>query len=156
MNKIRMHRILEKASDICAGNGARFTAKRREILAVLLRSPIPLNAYEVVDAYNENADQSMPAMSVYRILDFLVAEGLAHKLNSTGKYLPCSHIICAHEHEVPQFLICRSCQKVTEVGIHVRVIEALTDSVQSVGFHLMNSQLELDCFCERCWALNSK
>lgn len=151
MNKIRVRRILEKASEVCSANGARLTVKRREILAVLLRSPIPLSAYEVVDTYNETAEQSMPAMSVYRILDFLVAEGLAHKLNSTGKYVPCSHITCSHEHEVPQFLICRSCQTVTEVGIHIRVIEALTESVQSAGFHLMNSQLELDCLCERCW-----
>lgn len=151
MNKTRVHNALKKAEQICSEKGVRLTAKRREILEVLLRSQTPLSAYEVVDAYNEGADQSMPAMSAYRILEFLLARNLAHKLNSTGKYVACSHISCAHEHEIPQFLICRGCQKVTEVGIHAQVIAILRESVETVGFHLVKSQLELDCVCDICW-----
>lgn len=150
MNKVQVQKVLAKAAEVCAGNGARLTEKRRAILAVLLRAPVPLSAYEVADEYNKNAEQSMPAMSVYRILDFLVAETLAHKLSSANKYVPCSHITCSHAHEIPQFLICRNCHKVKEVGVPKRLIDELSDNVRSAGFRLMKSQLELDCLCERC------
>lgn len=142
--------VLAKAADICSRSGARLTDKRKRILELLLSSGTPLSAYEVADHYNRSAEQSMPAMSVYRIMDFLVAEQLAHKLASANKYVACSHIACSHQHEIPQFLICRKCQKVKEIAIKRSIVEELGENVAAAGFKLMNSQLELDCLCEAC------
>lgn len=142
--------VLQKAALRCQQQGGKLTEKRQQVLSQLVRSAIPLSAYEVADLIKTEREQAMPAMSVYRILDFLVANELVHKLSSVNKYLACSHITCEHRHEVPQFLICRSCQAVKEIGITRKIVEDLSQSVAKAGYRLMNSQLELDCLCESC------
>ncbi|VUD62566.1 Zinc uptake regulation protein [Thalassocella blandensis] len=141
-----------KAQDMCAHSGGRLTEKRSRILELLLLSKTPLSAYEVAEAYNKTAETSMPPMSAYRILDFLESEQLVHKLSSTNKYVACSHIACDHAHEIPQFLICGSCQKVKEIAISKRIVDELDEQVANAGYKLTNSQLELQCLCETCIA----
>ncbi|MGL6162500.1 MULTISPECIES: Fur family transcriptional regulator [unclassified Microbulbifer] len=150
MKASELKQTLGKAEQSCRASGARLTEKRRNILAILLRAKTPLSAYEIADQYSRDYDESIPAMSVYRMLDFLAAENLAHKLNSENKYLACGHIACDHRHETPQFLICSRCNKVREIGIKPEVIAALRDTVEGSGYRLLTSQLELDCLCEDC------
>lgn len=150
MNKQRLKKIMDKAQDLCAHSGGRLTEKRKRILELMVESETPLSAYEAADAYNKNSETSMPAMSVYRILDFLESEQLVHKLSSTNKYVACSHIACEHAHEVPQFLICSRCQSVKEIAIAKQMIDDLDQQVAKAGYKLMNSQLELQCLCENC------
>lgn len=152
MTKKQLEKIMSKAQDMCTNSGGRFTEKRKRILELLLSSNKPLSAYEVAEAYNKNAEASMPAMSVYRILDFLEDELLVHKLSSANKYIACSHIACDHAHQVSQFLICGKCQQVKEIGIAKRIIEELDEQLESAGYKLTNPQLELDCVCDQCIA----
>ena len=109
-----------------------------------------MSAYELVDYCKEHYGESIPAMSVYRILDFLQEEHLVHKLNLANKYIACAHITCAHEHGVPQFLICGSCQKVEEITINKSTINTLRKNVEGAGFHLVSPQLEMNCLCSDC------
>ena len=150
MNEQRLTTILDKAEHICTHSGVRLTEKRKLILELMLLSNTPLSAYEVADRYNKNSESSMPAMSVYRILDFLESEQLVHKLSSANKYIACSHIACSHEHQIPQFLICGKCQSVKEVAIAKKIIDELDHEVASAGYKLVNSQLELQCLCDKC------
>ncbi|AMX02561.1 Fur family transcriptional regulator [Microbulbifer thermotolerans] len=150
MNASELKRNLSAAEQSCRISGARLTEKRRNILTVLLRAKTPLSAYEIADQYRVDFGEPIPAMSVYRMLDFLVDENLAHKLNSENKYLACAHIACDHRHETPQFLICSRCSKVREIGIKPEVIAALRETVEAAGYHLQTSQLELDCLCDEC------
>ncbi len=154
MNKADVQKLISKAADICNESGGRLTEKRQRILELLLHSDTPLSAYEVADRYNKTADRSIPVMSVYRILDFLESEQLVHKLSSANKYVACAHIACTHSHEVPQFLICRSCESVKEIGIKKSIVDELSAHVRTAGYTLMNSQLELDCLCEKCVGSN--
>lgn len=148
--KTEIDNVMLRAEQMCQNSGGRLTDKRKRILEIILRSDVPMSAYEVADAYNRHSETSMPPMSVYRILDFLVSEELAHKLASANKYIACSHIACKHSHEIPQFLICRTCHKVKEIAIKKAIVEELRSNVDSVGYKLMNTQLELDCLCEQC------
>ncbi|MFA0812691.1 Fur family transcriptional regulator [Microbulbifer epialgicus] len=150
MKASQIRQTLSVAEQACRSSGARLTEKRKNVLTVLLRSKTPLSAYEIAEHYNSDVGDSIPAMSVYRMLDFLAAENLVHKLNSENKYLACAHIACDHSHQTPQFLICNRCSKVREIGIRPEVITALRDTVESAGFHLQTSQLELDCVCDEC------
>lgn len=150
MTDSRVSKILNKAHEKCRLSGARLTPKRQAILQVLVTSPTPLSAYEVAEHYKQETEESMPPMSAYRILDFLASEKLVHKLNSENKYIACSHITCDHQHEVPQFLICRNCRAVKEIGVPDKIIKDLGKHVDQAGFRLMNSQLELDCICAKC------
>lgn len=146
----RLTTLLDKALSRCQQQGGKLTEKRERVLSLLLQSNKPLSAYEVADQLNKQTEQSMPAMSVYRILDFLVSIQLVHKLSSANKYVACSHIACEHSHQVPQFLICQKCQKVKEIGIPKTLVEQLRQSVLDAGYRLINSQLELDCLCQDC------
>lgn len=150
MKQQELKKIMGKAEDICVHSGGRLTEKRKKILSLLLRSSTPLSAYEVADAYNRESETSMPPMSVYRILDFLEAEQLVHKLSSANKYVACSHIACEHSHQIPQFLICSRCQNVKEIAISKTIVDELGKQVIDAGYKLMNSQLELQCICDTC------
>lgn len=150
MKKAQLNTIIGKAQDMCSHTGGRLTEKRKRILELLLLSEIPLSAYEVADAYNKSADASMPAMSVYRILEFLESEQLVHKLCSANKYVACAHIACSHDHEIPQFLICGKCQSVKEISVAKRIIDELAQQVEEADYTLVNSQLELECLCADC------
>jgi len=116
----------------------------------LLQSEKALSAYELVEYCKNEFGEKLPAMSVYRILDFLQDEQLVHKLNLANKYVACAHITCNHEHQVPQFLICDNCQKVKEISINKSTIDTLQSNVEKAGFHLVSPQLEMNCLCKQC------
>lgn len=142
--------IIDHAEKHCREHGTRLTDKRKYILSGLLKSEKALSAYELVDVCRDEFGENMPAMSVYRILEFLQDENLVHKLKLSNKFIACSHITCTHKHEVPQFLICLKCQRVKEIGINLSTIQALELNVEEAGFHLLSPQLEMNCICEQC------
>ena len=109
-----------------------------------------MSAYELVDYCKEEYGETLPPMSVYRILDFLQDEHLVHKLNLANKYIACAHITCDHDHCVSQFLICSNCQRVEEITISNSTINTLKRNVENAGFHLISPQLEMDCLCKNC------
>ena len=142
--------IVEHADQHCKDRGVRLTDKRKQILRTLISAQKPLSAYEVVEFYKENFKTNIPAMSVYRILDFLQEENLVHKLQLTNKYIVCAHIACEHQHGVQQFLICRKCQAVKEISIPKNIIDELAEQVTHAEYQLINPQLELQCLCKNC------
>ena len=142
--------IIDHAEKHCKQQGFHLTDKRKQVLSGLLQSDKALSAYELVDYCREEFGDKMPAMSVYRILDFLQDENLVHKLNLANKFVACSHITCSHEHEVPQFLICSKCQRVEEISISISTINDLEKNVEAAGFHLITPQLEMNCICKQC------
>ena len=145
-----LNQILSKAKSICSEQGVKLTSKRENVLSALIQGKDAMSAYELAEHYRSVFDQTIPAMSVYRILDFLAEHSLVHKLTSANKYIACSHISCSHEHQIPQFLICETCNSVTEIAIKATVIDELTSSVGKTGFNLSTNQLELKGFCKHC------
>jgi Fur family zinc uptake transcriptional regulator len=151
MNTIaNIENVIDEAEQRCKKQGARLTDKRKRVLSGLLYSDTALSAYELVDYCRTEHGHAIPAMSVYRILDFLQSQHLVHKLNLANKYVACAHITCAHDHGVPQFLICGSCQRVSEIAVAKSTIKAIERSVDAAGFQLVSPQLEMDCLCEKC------
>ncbi|MBX3618233.1 Fur family transcriptional regulator [Nitrosomonas sp.] len=146
--------IIKRSQEVCASTGNKLTEKRKNVLTVLLASTIPLSAYDIVDKYKAQFQESLPVMSVYRMLDFLIQEKLVHKLETAGQYMSCAHITCNHQHETPQFLICDRCGSVKEIGIKKHIIEDLERSIQSTGFALAHQQLELHGVCKQCQAIS--
>ncbi|WP_086933837.1 Fur family transcriptional regulator [Agarilytica rhodophyticola] len=148
----RVEQIIDHAEQQCKTNGARLTNKRKQVLSGLLKSEKALSAYELIDICKAESGETLPAMSIYRILEFLEKEQLVHKLNLANKYVACAHITCDHDHFVSQFLICGQCQKVREISISKTTIEELQLNVEKAGFHLMSPQLEMNCVCDACMA----
>ncbi len=150
MQQEQVQRIINKARQECGSHGMRLTDKRGKVLEVLLQSDAPLSAYDVIDEYKQKFTESLSAMSVYRMLDFLLQNNLVHKLETTNQYLACSHITCEHEHEIPQFLICDQCHTVKELGLRKSLIKELKTSIEKTGFALSGQQLELRGLCQQC------
>ncbi len=142
--------IIQHAEQHCDLRGSRLTQKRKQILTGLVKSKKALSAYELIDFCKQEYGESLPAMSVYRILVFLESELLVHKLNLANKYVACMHISCDHAHAVPQFLICKSCSIVKEITVEESTITDLGNTVKGAGYQLLSPQIELNCLCDNC------
>lgn len=149
MNKL--NEKLEYAEKYCQEKGERFTQKRKTVLLALLESGKAISAYEIVDYCKQHFDKVLPAMSVYRILDFLQEQGLAHKLGTANKFVACSDIICEHDNVFSQFLICDNCQNVDEVSVvDPKILENIQAGIDKLGFRLTSRQLEINGICSKC------
>lgn len=142
--------IIKHAEQYCKNHGARLTTKRKRMLSLLVQSEKALSAYDVIDLCEQQFDEKVQPMSVYRILEFLENEKLVHKLKLANKYVACSHITCEHEHGVPQFLICGNCDQVKEISINKSTMSDLQNNVEQAGFQLVSPQIEINCICKSC------
>ena len=147
----KLDSLLRAAEVSCSENGARLTQRRRQVLSALMQSSSPLSAYEVLDLCNRSTASAMPAMSVYRILDFLEQQLLVHRLSTSNKYVSCAHITCDHKHfQTTHFLLCEGCSSVEEVDATEEASEALEQMAKTVGFKLNTQQFELSGICTTC------
>jgi Fur family zinc uptake transcriptional regulator len=142
--------IIDHAERHCQQHGTKLTDKRKLILSGLIKSNQAMSAYELIDYCKTEFGENLPAMSVYRMLEFLEKEQLVHKLNLAKKFVACSHISCDHEHAAPQFLICSRCQKVQEISIDKQVLREFEHNVTKAGYRLLSPQLEMSCICNDC------
>lgn len=134
----------------CQQRKLRLTPKRENVLRVVLASTQPLSAYEVIDAYEAQFKEPLPAMTVYRILNFLLDVELIHRLETCNQYLACNHIACDHDHAPTQFLICDECRQVQELSLSQQTIRELHDNAQRCGFVFQQQQIELHGVCSDC------
>lgn len=154
MNEINA--IIECAEQAVSARGKQLTAGRKLILTALLDADRALSAYELVDYCKLHFNQSIQPMSVYRVLEFLEGEHLAHKLRASNKYTICSRVYSElnrtdeDEHGISQFLICSKCGKTSEKPAEPKLINSLLTHAQIAGFTLTNPQIELNCVCDNC------
>ena len=90
------------------------------------------------------------AVNAARILEFLENNQLVHRLNTSNKYIACSHITCDHEHQPPQFLICKTCVRVEVVEVPTPIMERVAKATRMAGFTLASRHLEIECYCNDC------
>lgn len=148
----RLEEIIGHAERQCKQRGTRLTQKRKAVLSGLLKAEQAVSAYELVDYCKAELGEALPAMSIYRILEFLEGEQLVHKLKLANRYVACVHITCDHSHAVPQFLICTQCHRVKEINISQATLGTLRDNVETAGYKLVSPQLEMNCLCDDCAA----
>ena len=141
---------IDTLESICQAAQVSVTPKRRSILLCLLAADAPMSAYDIVRAYQARFQKSLPAMSVYRILDLFVKAGVVHKLESVNAYLLCDHLACDHTHDNAQFLICDTCHAVTEITMDSEIHQRLVTGVKKTGFQLNKLQVELHGTCQAC------
>lgn len=139
-----------KASQACAGADIPMTPKRLEVYTTLLSAGQALSAYELIDRVNLSFARQLTPISIYRMLEFLEQKHLVRKLKSAGKYVAINPTIQTTDQQVLQFLICRECGDVKELGIDQRILVELKACIASSGFQLKNWELELDCVCTNC------
>jgi Fur family zinc uptake transcriptional regulator len=137
---------LTHAEAVCEQRAQKFTPIRRQVLQALLSSHRPLGAYEVIDELAKSMPRPAP-ITVYRALDFLMANGLVHRIESRNAFLA-----CAREHgaaAVVAFLICERCGAVGEVPA-ASVAQGLKLAARTTGFAPKLSVVEITGTCAYC------
>ncbi len=103
-----VNNAVKKAEKICKKQVVNFTDHRREVLKLLWQDHKPVKAYDLLKKIKTD---SVQPPKIYRALEFLLENGLAHKINSLNAYAACSHPL---EHANCYFLICTKCEKISE------------------------------------------
>jgi Fur family zinc uptake transcriptional regulator len=137
---------ISHAEKVCTGRGQKFTPIRRQVLGALLSSHRPLGAYEVIDELAKTMPRPAP-ITVYRALDFLMENGLVHRIESRNAFLA-----CAHNHDetaVVAFLICETCGSVGEIPAAPLAL-SFNEAARGTGFAPKLSVVEITGTCAHC------
>jgi Fur family zinc uptake transcriptional regulator len=137
---------LAQAEARCQAQGAALTALRRDVLRIILAAPAPLTAYQLLDQLKASRKSAVPP-TIYRALDFLIAQRLVHRLERLNAFIPCVEAH-HHDHDV-QFLICGKCGTVAEIEDQAAAL-ALAAAARRHGFRLGHAMVELDGVCLAC------
>jgi len=130
----------------CAARGQKFTPIRRHVLQALLASHKPLGAYEIIDDLARVMPRPAP-ITIYRALEFLMENGLVHRIESRNAFLA-----CVHNHDatpVVALLICDRCGSVGEIPA-AALARSVTDMVAGTGFSPKLSVVEISGLCGHC------
>ena len=139
---------LERAGAICLQQGSQLTELRRRALRLIVEAESALTAYQLLDRLQETRKGAVPS-TVYRALDFLMEQGLVHKVERLNAYIPCVDL--EHRHHAAQFLICKKCGTVAEIE-DSEVSWALDRAVAKQGFRPDSAVVELTGLCAACAA----
>ena len=137
---------LTHAERVCKARAQKLTTIRRQVLQALLSSHRPLGAYEVIDDLAKSMPRPAP-ITVYRALEFLMANGLVHRIESRNAFLA-----CAHDHDAAAmvaFLICERCGSVGEIPA-APVAQSLSTAARASGFVPKLSVVEITGTCAHC------
>ena len=145
----RAPQALREAIELCKARGERLTPIRQRVLAALYSTHKPLSAYEVIEALVVEMDKKLAPVTIYRTMDFLIAQGLAHRLESRNAFIACPARHAPDELVV--FMICESCSGVDEVSSD-RLGQALQDLTRQHGFKPQMRIIELAGTCTHCVA----
>src|SRR3546814_13619005 len=82
---------LAEADSLCARQGVRLTALRKRVLELVWQSHKPLGAYDILAQLTEQDGRRAAPPTVYRALDFLLENGLVHRIASLNAFIGCNH-----------------------------------------------------------------
>tara|TARA_B100000676_G_C18087535_1_gene856364 strand:+ start:158 stop:568 length:411 start_codon:yes stop_codon:yes gene_type:complete len=134
------------AAALCETRGSRLTSIRRQILQLLWECGRPVGAYDVLEALKRDSGRTVGPPTVYRALEFLMAEGLAAKIESRNAYVPCAHPERGAE---GLFFICSDCGTSSEIQ-DPRIESLLTENAKSLGYRVERRVVEVEGVCSGC------
>jgi Fur family zinc uptake transcriptional regulator len=155
----RTEQLLSGAKAICEHRGASLTELRRQVLGLILDAAAPTGAYELLDRLRETRPGAAPP-TVYRTLDFLLDQGLIHRVQRLSAFVGCVAGCTAdpdaesHAHAA-QFLICSGCGRVVEMRDH-HVSAVLARAAKDAGFSVASATIEVEGTCGGCRVAGSR
>lgn len=137
--------LIQQAEQLCQTSGLRLTPTRKRVLELIVGMPGGAKAYDILDLLTRENPSARPP-TIYRALDFLMAHGFIHRIESLNAYVSCS---CPHHVQAFQLLICDECGDVQEV--HDHSINTHLDRVaKDFGFATQRKTIELHGLCKAC------
>jgi Fur family zinc uptake transcriptional regulator len=141
----RARQALERAEQLCQERGVRLTVLRRRVLEIIWSHARPLGAYAILDVLRDDGRAGAPP-TVYRALDFLLEQGLIHRLASLNVFTGC----CRPDHRHGgQFLICQDCGRVDELN-NAEVESLLNGEAAAREFEGSTQMIEVLGRCPDC------
>lgn len=139
--------LLARAQALCAERGARLTPMRENVLEILAGSAQPLGAYDLIERVAEASGRTPAPITIYRALDFLLGQGLVHRIESRSAFMACDH---THEEaDVVVFLLCERCGNAIEAsGADIRA--RLVKLAGEAGFEARGQVIEIAGECAAC------
>jgi Fur family transcriptional regulator, zinc uptake regulator len=146
----RTEAALARAAAACGQRGAKLTDLRRDVLGLVLEAPGPTGAYELLAQLRARRGAAQPP-TVYRALDFLLEQGLIHRIERLAAFVGCldEHAHDGGHNHAAQFLICRGCGKVIEIE-DAGLAAALAEAAGKAGFSIGRATIEAEGFCAAC------
>jgi Fur family transcriptional regulator, zinc uptake regulator len=138
--------MLARAEALASERGLALTPLRRQVYELVLKAHKPIGAYDLIDAMEPQRGARVPPTTVYRALDFLVENGLVHRIESKNAFVACCDAGKPHE---SQFLICDECGATLEIQGH-EVASSLSASPPAHGFQVRHQVVELSGLCGDC------
>ena len=134
------------AVSLCKERGVNLTELRKRVLELLWASGRPTGAYELIAAIKPRDARAVGPPTVYRALEFLMAQGLVSKIESLNAYVPCIHPERDHD---CLFFICNGCQTSVEFE-DPRIAGLLAKDAAVLGFVATGRTVEVRGMCARC------
>ncbi|MFQ5438250.1 MAG: Fur family transcriptional regulator [Paracoccaceae bacterium] len=138
---------MNEARRRCLGEGLRLTPIRARVLEILLETHRALGAYDILQRLSAEGMGHQPPM-VYRALDFLVGNGLVHRLERLNAFTACATTGAGHE---ALFLICSDCRRVAETPLDT-LANDIDAPAAALGFEVRSRMVEIVGRCPACRA----
>ena len=139
------------AEHLCLQRGVKLTPIRRKVLELIWESHQAVKAYDLLDRVKPLERSAKPA-TVYRALDFLIEQGLIHRVESLNAFIGCS---CSEQQHEQLLLICVHCHEVEERPAQA-VMAAVAGEIERAGFTIHSKALEIQGICAHCSASQTK
>jgi Fur family zinc uptake transcriptional regulator len=130
----------------CASKGLHLTPLRRQILAIVAEAPAPLGAYAIIEELSRAQHKAVAPPTVYRTLEFFLANGFLHRIESRNAFAPCAHL--GHDHH-GILLICGRCGRTDEIE-NASFDALLQATAAKAGFVTQRQVVEIEGLCEAC------
>ena len=140
-----VNKAIRTAEQLCTARGARLTPIRRKVLELIWESHRAVKAYDLLDRIKPFEYAAKPA-TVYRALDFLIEQGLIHRVESLNAFIGC---VCSERQHEQLLLICNRCQEVEERPAF-EVMNALAREIEQAGFFVHHKAIEVHGVCAHC------
>lgn len=140
-----VRKALDAADSACGKSGVKLTAMRRRVLEMIWQSSQPVGAYTLLENLRRDGQNAQPP-TIYRALDFLIGQGLVHRIESMNAFVGCRHPGTGHD---GHFLICRGCGQVVEIEDDA-IVQALRSGAENAGFTMLRHSVEIEGLCALC------
>jgi len=138
---------IKRATEICEERGVRLTDIRKTVLEMVWNGHVAVKAYDLLDQLAAKGGSAKPP-TVYRALEFLMEQGLVHKIESLNAFVGCPQPDGNH---VSQFFICEGCGYVEEVH-SPEMEQVIADKASESNFTVDRQTVEIRGSCSDCKA----
>jgi len=136
---------IEQAEQVCLARGARLTPIRKAVLAEIWSGHEATKAYDLISRLSTAGNVIKPP-TIYRALEFLLAHGLIHRIESLNAFIGCDHPDIAHQ---AILMICDTCGAINEQS-NEALNQLITQISDQQAFKTTHQSIELHGICQRC------